>query len=149
MSDTNSREVLLPFSDRKKYGIEFITSSSLLQMSTLIQVTLPHSLTSSQGHSEDLFLVKSPAPPLASAPVGTLGSWPLPPPPGLCWYGCGYEQLLVGGLEGISREPLLFSDSYIQRTLSNNMLLDLGNKFRNVCFNQTVFCENEQLLLKA
>lgn len=106
----------------EKYDIEFITSSSLLQMSTLIQVTLPHSLTSSQGQSGDQFLVKSPAPPLASAPGGILGSWPLPPPPGLCWYGCGCEQLLVGQLEGISRETALLSESYIKQ---RHMLLVL------------------------
>lgn len=104
----------------KKYGTEFITSSSGLQISTLIQVTLPHSLTSSRGQSEDQFLVKSPAPPLASAPVETLGSWPLPPPPGLCWYGCGFEQLLVGGLEGISKKPLLSWDCSI--TAPNNYM---------------------------
>lgn len=91
-------------------------------MSTLIQVTLPHSLTSSQGQSEDQFLVKSPAPPLASAPGGILGSWPLPPPPGLCWYGCGCEQLLVGQLEGISRETVLLSESHVKQ---QHMLLVL------------------------
>lgn len=97
--DTDS----LPFTDWRKYDTEFITPSSLQQTSTLISVTLPHSLTSSQGQSEDQFLLKSPAPPLASAPAGILGSWPLPPPPGRCWYDCGSERLLVGRLEWIKK----------------------------------------------
>lgn len=99
MHDTDS----LPFSDWRKYDTVFITPSSLQQTSTLISVTLPHSLTSSQGQSEDQFLLKSPAPPLASAPAGILGSWPLPPPPGRCWYDCGSERLLVGQLEWIKK----------------------------------------------
>lgn len=74
----------LQVSDWRKYDTEFITPSSVQQKGTLIPVALPHSLTSSQGQSEDQFLVKSPAPPLASAPAGILGSWPLPPPPGRC-----------------------------------------------------------------
>lgn len=148
MLDTHSKTFCSPSMTGKNMDIE---SSSPLQMSTLIQVTLPHSLTSSQGQSEDQFLVKSPAPPLASAPVGILGSWPLPPPPGQCWYGYGYERLLVGQLEGISREPLLFSGCYIQKTLNNNIccyvlnpktFLDLGNTIGN---SKNSNCENEQL----
>lgn len=117
--DRDSEKSYSPSGTRKKYDTGFITSS-LLQIRALIQVTLPHSLTSSQGPSEDQFPVKSPAPPLASAPVGILGSWPLPPPPGRCWYGCGFERLLVGQLEGIQRETRLFSDCYIHRILNTN-----------------------------
>lgn len=74
-------------------------------------MTLPHSLTSSQAQSEGQFLVKSPAPPLASAPAGILGSWPLPPPPGRCWYDCGCGRLLVGRAgENLQNGPLLFSE---------------------------------------
>lgn len=100
---TPTHSVSLPFSDWRKYDTVFITPSSLQQTSTFISVTLPHSLTSSQGQSEDQFLLKSPAPPLASAPAGILGSWPLPPPPGRCWYDCGSERLLVGQLEWIKK----------------------------------------------
>lgn len=102
----------------------FITSSTLLRMSTLIQIPLPHSLTSSQGQSEGQFPVKSPALPLASPLVWTLGSWPLSPPPGLCWYGCDYERLL--GRTGVSQEVVLFSECNIQRSLNNNILLCLS-----------------------
>ncbi len=90
-------------------------------MSALIQVTLPHSLTSSQGQSEDQFLERSPAPPLAAAPVWIPGSWPLPPPPGQCWYGCGYEQLLVGQLEKMIEETLLLCDCCIQKTKNDDI----------------------------
>lgn len=64
-------------------------------------MTSPHSLTSFQGQSEDQFPEKSPGPPLASAPAGTLGSWPLPPPPGRGWYGCGYELVDRGLLKRV------------------------------------------------
>lgn len=60
-----------------------------------ILITLPRSLTSSQGHSEDWLQVKSPAPPLAAAPARILGSWRLSPPPGICCYGCDCETLEV------------------------------------------------------
>lgn len=61
----------------------------------LILMALPHSLTSSQGCSEDWLQVKSPAPPLASAPAVILGSWRLSPPPGICCYDCDCETLQV------------------------------------------------------
>lgn len=92
-------------SSRKDYLPSLIGKKNII-LNLFHQIILPHSLTSSQGQSEDHFPMKLPAPPLAPAPVGTLGSWPLPPPPGLCWYGSGFELMLVGGLKEMGKETL-------------------------------------------
>lgn len=115
--DDDSEESRSPLVTQGNYDIEFITP--------LIPVTLPHSLTSSQARSEGQFLVKSPAPPLASAPAGILGSWPLPPPPGRCWYDCGYERLLVGRAgENLQNGPVILWRSTMRCcfSLSNQTL---------------------------
>lgn len=67
-------------------------------------MALPHSLTSSQGRSEDWLPVKSPAPPLASAPAAILGSCRLSPPPGICCYGCDCETLRVHRVALLNKE---------------------------------------------
>lgn len=70
-------------------------SHDYLSRKIWILFTLPHSLTSYQGHSEDWLQVKSPALPRPSAPAGILGSWHLTPPPGICCYDCDCETLQV------------------------------------------------------
>lgn len=83
--------------------------------------------------------MKLPAPPLVPAPVGTLGSWPLPPPPGLCWNGSGFEQMLVGGLKETGKGTVLFFTFFSPFIVTNK-----ESVFKQKQHQPKSMCENEQ-----